>query len=330
MKNIAIRKLIKPYAQPNLMRSTWQIVNTLLPLMILYGLQGLLYVNGWWALIPIFVLPTAAFMVRTFILFHDCTHMALFKSSRSNIIWGHILGIFAFTPYYIWREDHNRHHGTVGNLDKRGIGDIWTMTVDEYLNSSKFKRFYYRIYRNPIILFFIAPMILFGLLNRFPTKKYSKKNHLSLLITNIGILVIALIGVNLIGMTGYLIVQLVTLYFAGMMGIWLFYVQHQFDAVYWENSKKWDFVKAAIEGSSYYKLPKVLQWFSGNIGYHHVHHLNPRIPNYNLPRCHKILSGIESPYTVTFFKSFRLAMLHLYDETSGRLISYRALFSNRL
>ena len=269
--------------------------------MILYGLQAFLYVKGMWALMPVLILPTAAFMVRTFILFHDCTHMALFKSSKGNIIWGHILGIFAFTPYYIWRKDHNRHHGTVGNLDKRGIGDIWTMTVDEYLNSSKFKRFYYRIYRNPIILFFIAPMILFGLLNRFPTRKYSKKNHISLLITNIGILVIAFIGVNLIGLTGYLIIQLVTLYFAGMMGIWLFYVQHQFDAVYWEKSKKWDFVKAAIEGSSYYKLPKVLQWFSGNIGYHHIHHLNPRIPNYNLPRCHKIISGIESPYTVTFF-----------------------------
>lgn len=153
MNNKAIRELIKPYAQPKLLPSTWQIINTLLPLVLLYGIQALLYMNGLWILMPIFVLPTAAFMVRTFILFHDCTHMALFKSARANIIWGHIFGILAFTPYFIWREDHIRHHGTVGNLDKRGTGDIWTMTVEEYLSSSKFKRFYYRVYRNPIVLF---------------------------------------------------------------------------------------------------------------------------------------------------------------------------------
>jgi omega-6 fatty acid desaturase (delta-12 desaturase) len=149
-----------------------------------------------------------------------------------------------------------------------------------------------------------------------------------LLITNLGILLIALLAIYRIGLAGYLIIQLFTLYFAGMMGIWLFYVQHQFDEVYWESDEDWNFAKAAMDGSTYYKLPKVLHWFTGNIGYHHIHHLNPRIPNYNLPKCHDLLSGIESPYTVTLVKSFRLALLHLYDEASGRLISYKAMSLN--
>lgn len=325
-----IRRALQPFSKPVLWRSVVQMLNTLVPLGVLYYILGLTFKAGYWWLLPPVVVLAGAFMVRTFILFHDCTHMAFFKSPKANVVWGHIFGILSFTPYASWRLEHNKHHGTVGNLDKRGVGDIWTMTVTEYLEAGRMKRFVYRIYRNPGFLFFIAPVFLFGLINRFPTRRTRGKDHLSLLVTNVGIGVIAVGGMFWLGILGYLVLQLLTLYVAGVLGVWLFFVQHQFDDVYWEGNEAWEFTRAALSGSSFYKLPRVLDWISGSIGYHHIHHLNPQIPNYHLRRCHQTLIGAEAavvdqPYTVTLLRSFRLALLHLYDDANGRLISFRML-----
>lgn len=330
MNSQSERQVTRRYAKPVLWRSIVQILNTVLPLSLTYFLIGLLWQRQiYWLIVP--MVPIAsAFMVRTFILFHDCTHLAFFRSTKANVVWGHLFGILTFTPYRSWQDEHNQHHGAVGNLDKRGIGDVWTMTLNEYLNASKGKRLIYHIYRNPIFLFFIAPIFLFGLINRFPSKGQDLKDHLSLAITNVGIAFVAVTGGLWLGFWTYLLLQLLTLYFAGVMGVWLFFVQHQFEEAYWEGNDKWDFTKAALTGSSFYKLPKVLDWISGSIGYHHIHHLNPRIPNYHLKKCHQELEGVTKPYTVTLFKSFRLALLHLYDDTNGRLVSFKAVSGRKV
>jgi omega-6 fatty acid desaturase (delta-12 desaturase) len=277
-------------------------------------------------LVLLMAVPTGAFMVRTFILFHDCTHLSFFKSKKANQVLGHILGIVTFTPYTVWQSEHNKHHGTVGNLDERGIGDVWTMTVDEYLSSSKFKKVIYQLYRNPIFLFFVAPFFLFAVLNRLPSTRFvTKKHYFSHLLTNAGILAVILVVSFTIGLKYYLLIQLPVLFFASIMGVWMFFVQHQFEEVYWERHAEWDFVKAAIEGSSFYKLPIVLDWITGHIGYHNIHHLNPRIPNYHLRQCYRDVHEFKEGKTITLFKSFKMALFNLYDESSGKLIRIRDL-----
>ncbi|MCK8058742.1 MULTISPECIES: fatty acid desaturase [unclassified Fusibacter] len=321
------RQRLKPFAKPKLSKSIVQIVNTVLPYFALLTLMGIgIYFHVPYILILLLAIPTGAFMVRTFILFHDCTHLSFFKSMQANHILGHLLSILTFTPYTIWQSEHNQHHGAVGNLDERGIGDVWTMTVDEYLDSSRLKRFLYRLYRNPLFLFFVAPFFLFAVLNRLPSKRYTaKKHHLSQWITNTGIAAVALLVSLSFGIKYYLMIQIPVLFFASVMGVWLFFVQHQFEEVYWERHGEWDFLKAAIDGSSFYKLPLVLEWMTGYIGYHHIHHLNPRIPNYNLKACYKEIHEFKNARTITLFHSFRLALLNLYDEKAGKLIRIRDL-----
>lgn len=321
------RTTLKPYAQANTLKAIMQLVNTVLPYFALVGLMALMIAfKVPYVFTLLLAIPTGAFMVRLFILFHDCTHMSFFKSKKANQIVGHLLSILTFTPYLSWQSEHNKHHGTVANLDERGIGDVWTMTVDEYLESSRVKKIRYALYRHPIFLFFIAPFFLFAVLNRFPSKHYSSKgHHMSNLFTNVGILSVFL-AVSLIGgIKYYLLIQLPVLFFASVMGVWLFFVQHQFDEVYWERHQEWDFMKAALEGSSFYKLPLVLDWVTGHIGYHHIHHLNPRIPNYHLRRCYKEIHDFKASKTITLFESFKMAVLNLYDEKSGKLISIKAL-----
>lgn len=319
------RMKLKPFAKANLLKAWIQIINTLLPYMGLLTLMGLgIYFNVPYPLVLLLAIPTGAFMVRAFIIFHDCTHLSFFKSKKGNQFLGHILGIVTFTPYTIWQSQHNKHHGTVGNLDERGIGDVWTMTVEEYLSSSRMKRFWYRLYRNPIFLFLIAPFFLFAIVNRLPSKRLdSKKHYRSNLLTNLGLLSILLVVSFTIGIKYYLLIQLPVLFFASLMGVWLFFVQHQYDEVYWERHEEWDFVRAAIEGSSFYKLPFVLDWITGHIGYHNIHHLNPRIPNYYLKACYREVHELKAGKTITLLESFRLAMLTLYDEKSKKLISIK-------
>lgn len=317
---------LKDYAKPSVVRSSWQIANTLLPYI---GVNYLMYLGikfeVFYPLVMLLAIPAGLLMVRLFILFHDCTHLSFFKSKRANSLWGHFFGILTFTPYYTWQHEHNIHHGTVGNLDRRGAGDVWTMTVEEYLNSGKLKRFIYHLYRNPIFLFVIAPFFLFGVLNRFPARKVSAKETISYVVTDLGILGIFLGTWYVADWYYYLLIQLPVLFVASVAGVWLFFVQHQFEEVYWSKNEEWDIVKAALEGSSFYKLPALLNWFTGSIGYHHIHHLNSRIPNYNLKKCFQDITELQSHKTIRMLESFKLALLQLYDEQSRKMINFKTL-----
>ncbi len=224
------------------------------------------------------------FLVRIFIIFHDCGHGSFFQSRRANDILGFVTGVLTFTPYYHWRWQHALHHASSGDLDRRGMGDVWTLTLREYLEASRWKRFAYRVARNPLVLFTLGPLFLL-MVHRFCSPNAGRRERNSVHLTNLALLAVA-IGLSLLfGVKAYLLLQLGVLLAAGIAGVWLFYVQHQFEGVYWERSQEWDYATAALQGSSFYKLPKVLQWFSGNIGFHHIHHLSPRIPNYHLEKC---------------------------------------------
>ena len=263
--------------------------------------------------------------MRVFIIHHDCGHGSFFKSRMANDVLGFITGVLTFTPYYQWRGEHALHHSTAGDLDRRGTGDVWTLTVQEYLESSRWNRFLYRLARNPVVLFVIAPLFLFIVKHRFTSPKASRRERHSVYWTNLAVLALAT-GLSLIfGLKAYLVIQLTAMMVAGSAGVWLFYVQHQFEGVYWERRGAWDYTAAALQGSSFYKLPKVLQWFSGNIGFHHIHHLSSRIPNYNLEKCHDASPLFQSVKAVTLFPSFKSFTFRLWDEQRRKLVGYRHL-----
>jgi omega-6 fatty acid desaturase (delta-12 desaturase) len=236
-----------------------------------------------------------------------------------------VTGILTFTPYYHWRWEHAIHHASAGHLDKRGIGDIWILTVQEYLEASRWKRCAYRCARNPFILFFLAPIFVFLIRQRFHSGKADTRERHSVYMMNVAILGMASCLSAVFGVKAYLLIQLIILAVAGGAGVWLFYVQHQFEGVYWERSHNWDFTAAALQGSSFYKLPKILQWFSGNIGFHHIHHLSARIPNYNLERCHKAHPIFQQVKPVTLLRSFQSLTFRLWDEQRRKLVGYTAL-----
>jgi omega-6 fatty acid desaturase (delta-12 desaturase) len=265
------------------------------------------------------------FLVRVFIIFHDCGHGSFFKSKRANDILGFITGVMAFTPYYHWRWEHALHHSTSGDLDRRGKGDVWTLTVQEYLEASRWKRFAYRLARNPFVLFVVAPLFLFVVRERFPTAGAGRRERDSVYWTNLAVFSLAILLSCVFGIEAYLVIQLMVIAVAGSAGVWLFYVQHQFEGVYWERGEEWDYTTAALQGSSFYKLPKVLQWFSGNIGFHHIHHLSPRIPNYYLEKCHKAEPLFQTVKPVTLFSSFKSFTFRLWDEQRRKLVGYRHL-----
>jgi len=276
---------------------------------------------SWWITVPLALLA-GAFLVRVFIIFHDCGHGSFFKSRMANDVLGFITGVLTFTPYYQWRGEHALHHSTAGDLDRRGTGDVWTLTVQEYLESSRWNRFLYRLARNPVVLFVIAPLFLFIVKHRFTSPKASRRERHSVYWTNLAVLALAT-GLSLIfGLKAYLVIQLTAMLVAGSAGVWLFYVQHQFEGVYWERRGAWDYTAAALQGSSFYKLPKVLQWFSGNIGFHHIHHLSSRIPNYNLEKCHDANPLFQSVKAVTLFPSLKSFTFRLWDEPRKKLVGY--------
>ena len=260
--------------------------------------------------------------MRVFIIHHDCGHGSFFKSRMANDVLGFITGVLTFTPYYQWRGEHALHHSTAGDLDRRGTGDVWTLTVQEYLESSRWNRFLYRLARNPVVLFVIAPLFLFIVKHRFTSPKATRRERHSVYWTNLAVLALAS-GLSLIfGLKAYLVIQLTAMLVAGSAGVWLFYVQHQFEGVYWERRGEWDYTAAALQGSSFYKLPKVLQWFSGNIGFHHIHHLSSRIPNYNLEKCHDANPLFQSVKAVTLFPSLKSFTFRLWDEPRKKLVGY--------
>jgi acyl-lipid omega-6 desaturase (Delta-12 desaturase) len=315
------KDIVSKYQKPHLGHSIWQLVNTLVPYAAIWYLMYLSLSVSYWLTLVLAVVA-AGLVVRLFIIFHDCGHLSFFKSKTANRFWGFITGILTFTPHDYWWNEHAQHHASAGNLDHRGIGDIWTMTAREYLKAPLKKRLLYRLVRNPICLFLVGPPIMFIICRRFPKLNAGWKKARSTVLTNLGILGMGLMISALIGWKAYVLIQLPVLAMAACMGVWLFYVQHQFEGVYWERQPDWDYVDEALKGSSYYKLPAVLQWFSGNIGFHHIHHLSPRIPNYFLERCYKENPLFQQITPVTFWASFKSLNYRLWDEDNNQLISF--------
>lgn len=228
-------------------------------------------------------------------------------------------------PYEKWKREHSIHHATSSNLDKRGTGDVWIMSVEEYKKASKLERLQYRLYRNPFIMFVLGPLYLFLITNRMNRKDARRKERRNTYLTNVSIIGITALLIWAIGWSSFLIVQLPIMFVAGSLGIWLFYVQHQFEDSYFEDEADWDYVKAAIDGSSYYKLPRVLQWITGNIGYHHVHHLSPKVPNYNLEQVHESTPPLQQATTITVGSSLKSIRFRLYDEESKTFVHFKEI-----
>lgn len=311
------------YSKSHTGKALWQLVNTILPYLGLWALMAFLMLKGYsyWIVLAI-TLPASGFMVRTFILFHDCCHGSFLPSRRANKIIGYITGILTFTPFEEWRRAHNVHHATSGDLDHRGVGDVWTMTVAEYKSAGKGKRLAYRIFRHPLVMFGLGPIHLFIVSNRVPGKGSKKQERRSVHITNLAIVALTVVMSSTIGFINFVAIQLPILFFAGAMGIWLFFVQHQYEEAYWAKNENWDLLYSALNGSSFYKLPRILQWISGNIGFHHIHHLRPRIPNYNLESCNENVEVLKQVTPLTLKKSLRSLNLHLWDEEQQKLVSF--------
>lgn len=316
------QKVAAAYAHPDLPRSLWQTVNTLIPYFGLFYLSMRSVEISLWLTLPLSIL-TAGFMVRAFIIFHDCGHGSFFKSQRANNWLGIVTGILVFTPYYRWKHEHAIHHATSGNLDRRGTGDVYTMTVQEYLEAPWWKKFGYRVMRNPLALLLIGPLLLFVIAERIPPAK-GKREIASVWWTNLALVVIIPVMGLVFGWRAYLTVQLPVLFFGTGAGVWMFYVQHNYEGVYWERHSQWDYFKASMQGSSFYKLPAVLQWFTGNIGFHHIHHLGAKIPNYSLPKAYR-----ENPVfhikPLTLLSSLKCLKWRVYDETNRRLARWEVL-----
>ena len=314
-------KIVSRYNSPDPRRSWWQIINSVGPYIILW-IAMIYTIRISYLLTLLLSVFAAGFMVRIFIIFHDCGHGSFFKSKRLCKAVGIITGLIVFTPYHKWHYEHKIHHQTVGNLEKRGIGDVLTLTVNEYQNLSPFRRLYYRIYRNPVVLFVIAPILVFTVGQRFTKKYMSAKEKMYVHLSTLSLVAAIIVIILLVGWKTFLLIQIPILFIATGHGVWLFYVQHQFRHVVWTNSNNWDYKTVALKGSSLFKLPWILNWFTGNIGYHHIHHLSTRIPNYNLKKCHDENSMFWDIKPVTFFSAFESLLLRLWDEKRQMLIKF--------
>jgi omega-6 fatty acid desaturase (delta-12 desaturase) len=305
-------------------RAGWQLINSFVPYVLLWIVMDYALAVSYWLMLPAAILA-AGFLVRIFIIFHDCGHGSFFKFKRANNAVGVVAGLLNLTPYRHWRWQHALHHGTAGDLDRRGSGDIWTLTVQEYLRGTRWKRFAYRLARNPFILFVIAPLYIFVVHHRFAAPSAPVRERRSVRYTNWALLGIALAMSMVIGLKALLVIQLTVSAFAGAAGLWLFYVQHQFEGAFWARSADWNYTAAALRGSSFYKLPRILQWFTGNIGFHHIHHLSPRIPNYHLQRCHDADPFFRTIKPVTLFGSLKSLTFRLWDEQRNAFVGFRQL-----
>lgn len=315
---------IKRFEKPNRGKAIMQLANTLLPLTLVWAAALFTLRMGYPYVFTLFIILIGSLlMVRAFIIFHDTAHASFFKSLEANAFWGHLLGVLVFTPYDDWRQSHGIHHNTNGNLDRRGVGDVWTKTLEEYRQSPRHVRLLYRLFRNPFLLFLVYPPIMFLVLHRIPLGEKSPRVLLSLVINNLGIAAFLAAIWLLLGWDAVLLIHLPMFYFASIAGVWLFYVQHQFDPGYWERNEDWNNIDAALDGSSHYKLNPVLQWFTGNIGLHHIHHVRPRIPNYNLQECYDATPELQLPNPLTFFASMKAIHKHLWDETAKKLVGFK-------
>jgi len=318
--------LLEKYAKTDLKKSWTHLLSSVLPYLALWALMIYLVLKGYpYWLTFVAIVCASVFFVRSFIIFHDCVHESFFNSAAANKIAGTLIGIMTFTPYGDWRHIHNIHHATYTNLDRRGVGDIWLITAEEYLAYPKFKQFIYRFYRNPLFLILTGPILQFLLIHRVPGPRARWQELGSVLLTDAAIAGIVILASYTIGLKNYLIIQLPIVYLSTVAGVWLFYVQHQFEGVYWSREKDWDPMRAALEGSSFYKLPKFLQWVTGNIGFHHVHHVRTRIPNYFLEQCYNEVPVLQGAKSLSIKRSLKGLWLSLWDEKEHRLISFAEL-----
>lgn len=319
------RAIVARYAGPDIRYSLWQVTTTLLflvaGLVFAYQLMG----PAPWAA-ALLIVPIAGLLVRTFVIMHDCSHGSFLPWPRVNDAIGFVTGVLTFTPFQQWRREHALHHASSGDLDRRGIGDVATLTVAEYRALSRFRRFKYRLYRHPFVLFGIGPLHMM-ILQRFraPGLATGSKQLWNVWMTNAALVGLVMIGGLAFGWKVVLLIYFPAYYIAAAGGIWLFYVQHQFEEAYWERGKEWDYATAAITGSSHLRMPGVLNWFTGHIGLHHVHHLGPRIPNYRLAAAHKENPLFDAAPVLTMRTAFRTLRLTLWDEERGRMIGFREL-----
>ena len=316
------QQLIAKYQRPDTRRSMWQLGNSVIPYLILWYLMYRSLAVSYWLTLALSLLAVGC-LIRTFIIFHDCGHGAFFRSRKANDLVGFITGVLTLTPYYKWRREHAVHHATSGDLDRRSAGgEVWTLTVDEYLESPRRTRWAYRFYRNPLVMFGLGPAFVFLVRHRFTNSDVRERERRNVYWTNLGVAGMIALMVATMGIRAYLLIYIPIILISGAIAVWLFYVQHQFEAVYWERHDTWDYVPAALEGSSFYKLPKILQWYTGNIGYHHIHHLSPRIPNYFLQRCHDENPSLAALTPITLLTSLRSLGFRLWDEERRRMVGF--------
>ncbi len=318
------RQSFRAYEKPD-WRSAWQLISALAMLVAGWVLT-LAVLRSKWFLAPLTVSIAAVAVVRCFILFHDCGHGSFSRSRRLNDVVGSLLGIIVFTPFRYWNYAHAVHHATSGDLDRRGIGDIWTMTVEEFSVASRWQRFSYRSYHSPWVMFTVGPLIKFVIIERIVTRPATTPTRIkrSVHFTNVAIVVYSVVMMALVGVGPFLITQGLILVVGGSGAIWLFYVQHRFEGAYWAHRDQWRFVDAALQGSSHMRLGRVLQYASGNIGFHHLHHLDARIPNYNLERCLREHPEARAEHEFGLRESFAARRLKLWDEEAGHFVGYRA------
>ncbi len=321
--DIATPRSLSPYQRSQTGKSIWQIANSVIPFLLMWPLMIWSLSVSYWLTLGL-ALVAGGFMVRVFIIFHDCGHGSFFRSRRANEWVGFLTGLLTFTPHLQWWKEHAIHHATAGNLDRRGVGDVWTMTLEEYRAASRWKRTVYWFFRNPLFMFTVGPFLMFVLVNRFPSKRGGRRERMGVLWTNLALGAIVTALCLTIGWKNYLAIHIPVFLFGGAAGVWLFYVQHQFEDVYWVRQGEWDYFSVGMKGSSYYHLPRLLQWFSGNIGFHHIHHLSPRIPNYRLEACHRENPEFQTAPRVTIRTSLKSLGYRLWDEKNRRLVGYSA------
>jgi acyl-lipid omega-6 desaturase (Delta-12 desaturase) len=312
---------LKPYVGADLRRSMLNLLTSVVPYL---GLSVLMYllVDRSYPLTLLLAVPAAGFLVRTYIVFHDCAHGSFLPDKRANAWLGSTLGLLVFQSFDCWRHAHAVHHATAGDLDRRGVGDVLTITVAEYRTRSPRERLEYRLFRNPAVMFGLGPIIALIIQPRIVPRGARPRIKRSVLATNVALTALVAGMCLVVGPRDFLLVQGPVAMLSGATGIWLFYVQHQFEDVYWESNDQWSYLDTALHGSSYLKLPKLLQFFSGNIGLHHVHHLNARIPNYNLQRAHDEVAIFRDVPTLSLMDGLRAVKLKLYDEDRHCMVTF--------
>jgi acyl-lipid omega-6 desaturase (Delta-12 desaturase) len=317
---------VKAYAVPDSFKGLRQLLVTAVAF---FGL----WLTMWWSLdvsywlTLVLAVPTGLFLVRFFLIQHDCGHGSFFRSQRANDMIGRMLSVLTLTPYTYWRRMHAEHHASSGNLDRRGEGDVTTLTVREYIALSRWQRLLYQLYRHPIVLFGIGPAFVFIIKHRFPLDLSIRKTRMwgSVMSTNGAVAAVVVALCFLVGPAELIKLQVPVTLIASAIGVWLFFIQHQFDGVHWWRDDDWSSDHAALYGSSYYNLPKVLQWLTANIGLHHIHHLCSRVPNYRLQECQDQLPELSQAKRVTFMESLRCTRLALWDEAGKQMIRFRDL-----